>query len=62
MNANIEQFVYNQKSKLFIRLPNYNNSIREKNPIDRFIKGLRFVNSNYNSLHRKRSLEKIFFS
>ena len=62
MNVNIEQFVYNQKkSKLFIRLPNYNNSIREKNPIDRFIKGLRFVNSNYNSLHRKRSLEKIFF-
>ena len=63
MNVNIEQFVYNQKkSKLFIRLPNYNNSIREKNPIDRFIKGLRFVNSNYNSLHRKKKFRKnIFF-
>ncbi|WP_435163244.1 TIGR00180 family glycosyltransferase [Candidatus Pelagibacter bacterium nBUS_25] len=62
LNVNLEYLLINKKKgKIFIRLPEKNLNILRNKPVERLLDGLKFVNSNYNTLHRRESLEKILF-
>ena len=61
LNVNFEYLLKtNKKGKIFIRCYDHNKSLKDRKPLDRFTKGFEYLNSNYNTLHTKKSLIKIF--
>jgi glycosyltransferase domain-containing protein len=61
LNVNFEYLSKKKgNGKIFIRCHNHNKSLKDDDVLKRFMKGFKYLNSNYNTLHTKKSLIKIF--